>query len=42
MAPARQREPSIERTSEYDEFIEKLEKYHEKRGWVIYLSMAGN
>jgi chromatin structure-remodeling complex subunit RSC9 len=32
MAPVRPREPSIERTPEYDEFIEKLVAYHEKRG----------
>lgn len=31
MAP-RQREPSVERTEEYDKFIEDLGKYHEKRG----------
>ncbi|KAF2203584.1 hypothetical protein GQ43DRAFT_478934 [Delitschia confertaspora ATCC 74209] len=32
MAPSRPREPSIDRTAEYEEFIEKLAAYHEKRG----------
>ncbi|KAF2267519.1 hypothetical protein CC78DRAFT_613955 [Lojkania enalia] len=32
MAPNKPRDPSIERTSEYEEFIEKLAEYHEKRG----------
>ncbi|KAF2116266.1 hypothetical protein BDV96DRAFT_544953 [Lophiotrema nucula] len=32
MAPNKAREASIERTSEYDEFLEKLAEYHEKRG----------
>ncbi|OCK77558.1 hypothetical protein K432DRAFT_427916 [Lepidopterella palustris CBS 459.81] len=32
MAPTRPREPSIDRTDAYEEFMEKLEKYHEKRG----------
>lgn len=32
MAPVKPRDVSIERTSEYDEFIEKLVAYHEKRG----------
>lgn len=32
-APA-PREPSIERTEEYDKFIETLRAYHEKRGCV--------
>jgi chromatin structure-remodeling complex subunit RSC9 len=31
MAP-RQREPSIERSDEYERFIKDLEQYHEKRG----------
>lgn len=29
------REPSIERTTEYDEFIKTLGEYHEKRGYVV-------
>lgn len=33
MAP-RQREPSIDRTEEYDKFMEDLAAYHEKRGHV--------
>ena len=32
MAPARPRGPDIERTDEYEAFIEKLDDYHEKRG----------
>ncbi|KAL1637504.1 Chromatin structure-remodeling complex protein rsc9 [Neofusicoccum ribis] len=35
MAPARPREPSIERTSEYDDFMNKLEEYHAKRGTTL-------
>lgn len=37
MAPKdkQSREESIERTSEYEEFLETLEKYHEKRGLVL-------
>ncbi|KAF2091340.1 hypothetical protein K490DRAFT_32897 [Saccharata proteae CBS 121410] len=35
MAPARPREPSIERTSEYEEFMNKLEEYHAKRGTTL-------
>ena len=35
MAPSKPREPSIERTEEYDKFIEELEAYHEKRGLVF-------
>lgn len=31
MAP-RQREPSIDRSDEYEQFIKDLEAYHEKRG----------
>lgn len=31
------REPSIERTTEYEEFLEELAKYHEKRGWALRL-----
>lgn len=38
MAPARTREPSIERTQEYDEFMEKLEAYHKKRGYVEFVA----
>lgn len=34
------REASIERTTEYDEFMDKLEKYHEKRGYVYGLRVA--
>ncbi|KAF2020868.1 hypothetical protein BU24DRAFT_416536 [Aaosphaeria arxii CBS 175.79] len=32
MAPNKPREPSIDRTPEYDEFMGKLAEYHEKRG----------
>lgn len=32
MAPARQREPSVEQTTEYDEFIGTLAAFHQKRG----------
>ncbi|KAL9087527.1 MAG: hypothetical protein Q9165_006638 [Trypethelium subeluteriae] len=32
MAPARPRGPDIERSEEYDTFIQKLENFHEKRG----------
>ncbi|KAF2706396.1 hypothetical protein K504DRAFT_80118 [Pleomassaria siparia CBS 279.74] len=32
MAPTKPRETSIERTSEYEEFLGKLSVYHEKRG----------
>jgi chromatin structure-remodeling complex subunit RSC9 len=32
MAPNKPREASIERTSEYEEFLQKLAEYHEKRG----------
>jgi hypothetical protein len=34
MAPSKPREASIERTEEYDKFIEELQVYHEKRGSV--------
>lgn len=34
MAPAA-KDPSIDRTSEYEDFILKLRKYHEKRGCVL-------
>ena len=30
--PTRTREASIENTAEYDEFIAKLQAYHEQRG----------
>ncbi|KAI9826588.1 MAG: Chromatin structure-remodeling complex protein rsc9 [Thelocarpon impressellum] len=33
--PTRVREPSIERTAEYDDFISKLKTYHEKRGTAL-------
>ena len=32
MAPPRTREPSIDYTPEYNEFITKLTAYHQKRG----------
>jgi chromatin structure-remodeling complex subunit RSC9 len=32
MAPVKAKDPSIERTTEYDEFIGELAAYHEKRG----------
>ncbi|KAF2139377.1 uncharacterized protein K452DRAFT_275626 [Aplosporella prunicola CBS 121167] len=35
MAPSKPREPSIERTDEYDDFLQKLEEYHKKRGTVF-------
>jgi chromatin structure-remodeling complex subunit RSC9 len=35
MAPSKPREPSIERTSEYAEFIDKLAEYHDKRGTIL-------
>lgn len=35
MAPSKPREPSIERTEEYDKFIEELQAYHDKRGLVL-------
>ncbi|KAK0654250.1 Chromatin structure-remodeling complex subunit rsc9 [Lasiodiplodia hormozganensis] len=35
MAPARPRESSIERTPEYDDFMNKLEDYHAKRGTTL-------
>ncbi|KAJ4381681.1 Chromatin structure-remodeling complex protein rsc9 [Didymella sp. IMI 355093] len=35
MAPSKPREPSIERTEEYDKFIEELQAYHDKRGTVL-------
>ncbi|KAI9765447.1 MAG: Chromatin structure-remodeling complex protein rsc9 [Geoglossum simile] len=36
MAPtSRAREPSIERTSEYEDFIRGLAEYHEKRGTIL-------
>jgi chromatin structure-remodeling complex subunit RSC9 len=37
MAPSKPTEPSIERTDEYDEFLETLAKYHEKRGYALTL-----
>lgn len=40
MAPNKPREVSIERTSEYEEFIEKLAVYHEKRGLVLHLRVV--
>ncbi|KAF2452788.1 hypothetical protein BDY21DRAFT_357932 [Lineolata rhizophorae] len=35
MAPQRAREPSIDRSGEYEKFIRELEQYHEKRGTVF-------
>ncbi|KAH0559309.1 hypothetical protein GP486_004172, partial [Trichoglossum hirsutum] len=36
MAPAgRSKEPSIERTTEYEDFIQSLAEYHEKRGTIL-------
>ncbi|CAO2655825.1 Nn.00g046280.m01.CDS01 [Neocucurbitaria sp. VM-36] len=35
MAPSRPTEPSIERTQEYDDFLDTLAQYHEKRGTVL-------
>ncbi|KAF2621615.1 hypothetical protein BU25DRAFT_443700 [Macroventuria anomochaeta] len=35
MAPSKPREPSIERTEEYDKFIEELQAYHDKRGTYL-------
>ena len=34
MAPSKPREASIERTEEYDKFIEALQAYPDKRGSV--------
>lgn len=34
------REASIERTTEYDEFLEELQKYHDKRGFVLRLRVV--
>jgi hypothetical protein len=43
MAPKdKQREASIERTTEYDEFLEELANYHEKRGCVFHLRIAAD
>ncbi|TKA79537.1 hypothetical protein B0A49_00382 [Cryomyces minteri] len=33
--PPRQREPSIDRTTEYEEFMKRLAAYHEKRGTTL-------
>ncbi|KAF1982097.1 hypothetical protein K402DRAFT_341103 [Aulographum hederae CBS 113979] len=35
MAPLKQRDPSIEHTTEYEEFIEKLAAWHEERGTIF-------
>lgn len=35
MAPSKPREASIERSQEYEEFLDKLAEYHEKRGSVF-------
>ncbi|KAF1977400.1 hypothetical protein BU23DRAFT_550720 [Bimuria novae-zelandiae CBS 107.79] len=35
MAPNKPREESIERTTEYEEFLDELAKYHEKRGTIL-------
>lgn len=40
MAPSKPREESIERTTEYDEFLDKLAEYHEKRGFVFPLRIV--
>ncbi len=37
MPQSRQRDPSIERTQEYEDFIQQLAAYHEKRGLVAVL-----
>jgi chromatin structure-remodeling complex subunit RSC9 len=37
MAPSKPAEPSIERTEEYDQFLDTLAKYHEKRGCALTL-----
>ena len=34
MAPTKPTEPSIQSTQEYDDFLDTLAAYHEKRGWV--------
>jgi hypothetical protein len=34
------RDTSIERTTEYEEFLEELAKYHEKRGCVFHLRVV--
>ena len=40
MAPNKPREESIERTAEYDEFLDVLAEYHEKRGWVTRMRVV--
>lgn len=40
MAPSKPREPSIERTEEYDKFIEELQAYHDKRGLVFWICVV--
>jgi len=40
MAPSKPREPSIERTEEYDKFIEDLQAYHDKRGLVPRIQVS--
>lgn len=34
------REESIERTTEYEEFLDTLAEYHEKRGFVLCLRIV--
>jgi len=34
------REEPIERTPEYEEFLDKLADYHEKRGFVLHLRIV--
>lgn len=35
MAPSKPREPSVDRTQEYDDFLNTLAEFHEQRGWVV-------
>ncbi|KAF2098187.1 hypothetical protein NA57DRAFT_57353 [Rhizodiscina lignyota] len=35
MAPLKQKEPSIDRSTEYEDFMKTLEVYHEKRGTTL-------
>lgn len=36
MAPNKPEEQSVERTQEYEDFLNTLAEYHEKRGWVLF------
>jgi chromatin structure-remodeling complex subunit RSC9 len=34
MAPNKPEDSSVEHTQEYEDFLNTLAEYHEKRGWV--------